>query len=854
MRVIFLISCVILALNLTLSQEVDKAVKRMTQPDVMVIVEEYVDGQPNKTRTIASTIESELLKEGFKVIDYRRLGDIKVKELEQSIGNPSKAKEYENRFGAEIIVLGTAEAEYGGESEFYDVKQHKYSGQAEIKIIYTETGELIGTVTTKDRKFGQDKKGAVNSLFKSLAGKVSKNAVSAIKERLKEEELVKKIEIAVYGIPPEQALSLESDLKKSIPSIKALKYKFFDTNLLLFEALISGEEQFRNDLANYGKLRIVRLTPKRLILSPPNRESEAKTTTELGAEASLDIVDFSIQPLFPSQYNFYAYNPIAQITLENSSRSEIRNVKISILIPEYMKVPSEIVIPSIKPNSKQQVSAPVTVDIKSLLKLNENITSQAQAKLTYYVGGKAQERTLSKPVIIYNRNAISWRIPESVCSFVTPSDEVVKEFARTILGSVNFDDPSLPRNIINGMIVYNAVRSYGIKYVSDPWKVSGNEILDNLYFPRELLYYKTGDCDDHAVLLASLLESIGIRCAFILTSDHIFMMFDTGIPKKNAYFVSFNPYDYIIYDGSVWIPIETTLINEPFVTAWKTGAQEYYKLGGSSEVPSPGPKAGISLKTGSIYIIDIHNGWKTFPPVNVEELAKPQTKPDLSVIASNTRNDVAQFKEIYKQTLTETVNSLASKGDEISMNKLAKIFVLFDKFDEAEKFISKFSGAVTYNSLGNIYFLKNEPQKALEFYKKSTDIDPNDGGVYLNIGLLFYLNDDKETAQEFFNIAVSKFESLEKAYEALGIEDILKELEGVAAEKKDVSKKQISKEELKKMIEEASKESSKQTKKGRDYKKEEIFEKGQNVFVFGGRRGADPTQLQTVKWLLYWKF
>ncbi len=188
------------------------------------------------------------------------------------------------------------------------------------------------------------------------------------------------------------------------------------------------------------------------------------------------------------------------------------------------------------------------------------------------------------------------------------------------------------------------------------------------------------------------------------------------------------------------------------------------------------------------------------------------------------------------------------------MNKLAKIFVLFDKHNEAEKFISKFSGAVTYNSLGNIYFLKNEPEKALEFYRKSTDIDPDDGGVYLNIGLLFYLSGEEQMAQEFFSIAISKFESPEKAYEVLGIEDILKELESVAAEKKDVSKKRVSKEELKKMIQEASKTSSKQAKKGKDYKREEIFEKGQNVFVFGGRRGADPTQLQTVKSLLYWKF
>jgi len=853
MRKFFWLSLLIsiLIFNFLISQEVEKAVKRLTQPEVMVLVEEYVDGNLTGTRTIASNIENELLKEGFKIIDFHMFESLRAKELEDAQNNPEKAKEYANRFGAEIIVIGYAEAEYGGESEFYDVKQHKYTGQVDIKIIYTDTGELIGSLTASDRKFGQDKKGAVNALFRSLAGKVSKNVVAKIKERLKEEEQVKKIEIAVYGISPDKAMQLESELKNSIPSIKALKYKFFDTNVLVFDALISGDEQFRKELTNYGKFKIVKLTPKRCTLSPPEKETEAKTTV---VEASLDIVDFSLLPIFPSQYNFYAFNPIGQITIENPTKSEIRNVKVSVLIPDYMKIPSESVIPSIKPNSKQQISVPVTLDIKSLLKLNENMTSQAQARISYSVGGKVQERSLSKPVMIYNRNAVSWRVPESVCSFVTPSDEVVKEFARHVLGSVNLPESNLPRNVLNAIIVYNAVRTYGIKYVSDPWKVSGNEILDNVYFPRELLYYKTGDCDDHAILLASLLESIGIRSAFILTSDHIFLMFDAGISPKNSHLLSFNPNDYIIYDGSLWIPIETTLINEPFTTAWKTGAEEYYKLGGLGKVQA-NPKSGIALaQSGNVYIIDVHRGWKNFPPVNVEELPKPQMRPDISVVSQSAQKDIAQFKEVYKQTLNEVVNSLASKGDEISMNKLARIFVLFDKYNEAEKFISKFSGAITYNSLGNIYFLKNEPQKALEFYKKSTDLDPNDGGVYLNTGLLFYLNDDPQTAEEFFSIAISKFDSPEKAYEVLGIEDILKELEAVAGEKKDVSKKQLSKEELKKLIEQASKTSTQQTKKGKEYKKEEIFEKGQNVFVFGGRRGADPTQLQTVKTLLYWKF
>ncbi|CUS90173.1 hypothetical protein JGI13_01809, partial [Candidatus Kryptonium thompsonii] len=116
-------------------------------------------------------------------------------------------------------------------------------------------------------------------------------------------------------------------------------------------------------------------------------------------------------------------------------------------------MPSEIILPKVNPNSQETISVPVTLDIFSLLKLSENITSQAQAKISYIVGGKTQERSLTKPVSIFNRNAISWRIPESVCSFVTPNDEVVKEFARSVLGSVNLTNQELPRNIFNAMVI-----------------------------------------------------------------------------------------------------------------------------------------------------------------------------------------------------------------------------------------------------------------------------------------------------------------------------------------------------------------------------------------------------------------
>ncbi|MEN3038315.1 MAG: hypothetical protein ABDI07_04045 [Candidatus Kryptonium sp.] len=212
-KLLFTITFFIFFISLLISQDLERAVKRMTQPEVMVVIDEIVDGNFTGTRTISAAIENELLKEGFKIIDYQIFSNIRASELQQAQGNPEKAREYENRFGAEIIILGYATAEYGGESEFYDVKQHKYTGQVDIKVIYTDTGELIASITASDRKFAQDKRGAVNSLFRSLASKVSKNVVSKIKERLKEEEQVKKIEIAIYAYPKTELFKLNPNFK-----------------------------------------------------------------------------------------------------------------------------------------------------------------------------------------------------------------------------------------------------------------------------------------------------------------------------------------------------------------------------------------------------------------------------------------------------------------------------------------------------------------------------------------------------------------------------------------------------------------------------------------------------------------
>ena len=83
------------------------------------------------------------------------------------------------------------------------------------------------------------------------------------------------------------------------------------------------------------------------------------------------------------------------------------------------------------------------------------------------------------------------------------------------------------------------MRISGLVYVIDPstpyleYSKTGGAV-DFLQFPRHTLDYKAGDCDDLSILFNSLLESIGIKTAFITVPGHIFTAFNINIPPDQA--------------------------------------------------------------------------------------------------------------------------------------------------------------------------------------------------------------------------------------------------------------------------------------------------------------------------------
>ena len=290
-----------------------------------------------------------------------------------------------------------------------------------------------------------------------------------------------------------------------------------------------------------------------------------------------------VTDIYPAYYQFYRTYPLALVTVRNMVSYPI-DVKISSRIHGYSEKALESEYYQIKRG--ERVDIPVTVDLgKNLQEVVKNNT----AMLDLEVQGRASSvftKELSAPVVIHSRNAWNGDM-DKLAFFITPDEETVLSFSRN-----SFSESEYPTEMMNNFsrarLIFDRLTSAGIRYHPDPNIPFYRD--DRVQYASETLQMKTGDCDDLAVLYRSLLESTGIPVAFVEVRDpqksqaHLYIMFDSGLLQAQGSLITENEKRYIIRENnrgnkSIWIPVETTLIEKGFEEAWKSGALEYLKEG-----------------------------------------------------------------------------------------------------------------------------------------------------------------------------------------------------------------------------------------------------------------------------------
>jgi ligand-binding sensor domain-containing protein len=466
----------------------------------------------------------------------------------------------------------------------------------------------------------------------------------------------------------------------------------------------------------------------------------------------LEVVDAGFEDLYASLYQFYASDreyakdPVAWVKVRNKFDRPLR-AKVSFFIPGLMDFPGDRVV-TFPPGEVMSVALRVEMS-EEVLGLEKTTSRQALLTLQYNLRGEPKETSITYPVTVVEKHSMNWSEPERAGLYVTHLDGAVEDFARRVVAQFREDEKEtiIYDNLLRAIELFDALGVHGVRYITDPDNpygsiTGGGGVLDLIRFPRETLLLKSGDCDDVSVLYAALLQNIGIDTALVDVTDHIFVVFDTGLHRRQAGQVA-RDVSQLYIDGQdhVWVPVETTLLGKSFSEAWKVGA--------------------AMLQERKYEIIEIKEAWRRYPPLHL---------PDEPVLAAvPTRSDIwplfEQDLKIQERTLiSDRVKKIqqrleAAPGDVSSLNQLGILLAKNGYLRQAEARFRRvvelapgFSGG--HSNLANVLYERELYDEAVEHYRVSLDIDPGSPEVHVELALTYCETGRFDKAREHYRLAM----------------------------------------------------------------------------------------------------
>ncbi len=443
---------------------------------------------------------------------------------------------------------------------------------------------------------------------------------------------------------------------------------------------------------------------------------------------SLEIGQIEFDEVFPVFYKYYDEHPIGKAILYNNGTKSVDTILVKLFIKQYMDNPKLCEAPEkLGPGQKSEVSL-YGLFTNSVLDISEGNKVSVKITVDYSAGETEYHKDYVDTIRLNNRNAITWDDDRKVSAFVTARDSEVLKFSKNVTGMIQgHASRALHSHLIQAMGMLEGLRAYGITYVVDPntpyREFSQKKIaVDFIQFPVQTLQYKAGDCDDLSILYNALLQSVGIKTAFITIPGHILSAFSLDLRPDLAGKMFNNSKNLLFKEGNTWIPVETTALAEGFLRAWELGAQEWREN-------TAHDKAGF---------YPTEEAWKTYEPVGFQQKAAVAL-PDKSIVVEYFQEDVTQFVHMEIQERENLLLARIQKSGK-DTKLLNSLGVLYARYGLEEKALEQFRKLLKREDFipallntGNIYYLREDYNTALSYYEKAYEKDHDNAKVLLSI-------------------------------------------------------------------------------------------------------------------------
>ena len=477
---------------------------------------------------------------------------------------------------------------------------------------------------------------------------------------------------------------------------------------------------------------------------------------------AIEFQEIQTEPVFPILYQYYDENTFGSASFTNAGRGTINDGVIHFFAPSYMSVPK--VCGRFDSLGKDDeltfaLSALFSEDILTIIE-DKKISAEITVQYTYL--GNEYENAMTQPVLVHNRNALTWTDDTKVAAFISGKDPQVMRFARNSAGIA--DDggfANVNKPFRQGMAVLEALRVHGITYVPDPktpYKEfsTNTDALDYIQFPSQALAYRSGDCDDLTILYNSLLESLAVETAFITVPGHILPAFSVDMWPAEAEKFFGDDRNLIYMDDTTWIPVEITALRQGFLRAWELGGKQWREADAAGEA----------------VIYRTHESWNTYQavarPASETEIVELPDQDDLLLAYENRiEKFVSASISAREQELLTEIRS--GRNPERSRNALGVLYARHGLLDKAyEEFMNLPRTPRVNVNLGNIAFLQEEMAEASRFYQSALAEDPDNRAALLGFSRSRYEAGDFRESEEAYITLIGIAPELADRYAYLG--------------------------------------------------------------------------------------
>ena len=273
-------------------------------------------------------------------------------------------------------------------------------------------------------------------------------------------------------------------------------------------------------------------------------------------------------------------------------------------------------------------------------------------------------------------------------------------------------------------------------------------VIDSISLPRETLTRLSGDCDDLTVLFCTMLQSVGIDTALVTTPGHIYCAFNTGTPSRDFEMLHPDREMFIEIDGSLWVPVEITLIGrKSFPEAWSTGIAEYRQYDAEAD------KRGF---------------YKT---VEAQQLYRPVAlrETDLGLQYGDTEDLLEEYKTAMGRITSAIVSPLREKAESSNnaggWNKYGVAAAKLGAYRDAEQAFQKVIALrsdyfVARLNLGSVFFLSGKYEQSLSAFKQVEEMVQGGGSMrdngfslFVNLSKAHYALTNYTEAEKYFEKA-----------------------------------------------------------------------------------------------------